>query len=57
MITEELQKGKKYTLMVEIGVNIIHYANSHDSLKSFLMVEAKIITWSDVVSNVHRGNT
>ena len=47
----ELQKGKNYTTMVKIGVNTIGCVCSHEFLKSFLIVEAKIITPSDIVPN------
>lgn len=41
------QKGKN-NIWVKTGINIIEYHYCHGFLKSFLVVEAEVITLSDV---------
>lgn len=48
----ELQKGKENTGMSKNKLNIIDYPTSHESIKSYLMVEAKIILLSGVMLKV-----
>ena len=37
--------------------NVIDYITSNEFLKSYLMVEIKTVTLSDVMLNEYRGNT
>lgn len=48
----ELRKGKKNTGMSKNKLSIIDYLTSHESIKSYLMVEAKIILASGVMLKV-----
>ena len=45
----EPQERKNYTTVVKTAINTIGHVHSHEFLKSFLIVEAKIKTPSDVV--------
>lgn len=47
----EPQKRKNYTTVVKTVINTIGHVQSHEFIKSFLIVEAKIKTPSDVVPN------
>lgn len=42
--------------MIKLEVNIIHNPSVHEFLYSYFMVEAEVITPSDVVLKVYSGN-
>lgn len=49
-------RKKKRVGMRKKYINTINFPSPLESSKLYIMAEAKIITFSDVVLNVHKGN-